>query len=235
MNRKTDEKEDEINHHDRYQFTKRYEGLLANSALAAYVLALLIAGTYGIAAVCVTAFPLVAGVLYSVPLLPRRIFRYRRLKEYLGIKNLIVAIAWAVLPTLLPISSAGTNPTAVTLAVGAFFFSLAFINSVIFDMRDIEGDTASGVMTIPVRLGVRRTKILLSGMNLVFGMMIVVLSAGAIPWLEFCLIVGGIVYAQMYILSFNPSVLANVVCDVVADGQFILFGGVLYLVTHVPI
>jgi 4-hydroxybenzoate polyprenyltransferase len=47
------------------------------------------------------------------------------------------------------------------LRVFAFMFVSVFVNSIICDIRDIEGDGLHGVRTIPVMLGVERTKLAL--------------------------------------------------------------------------
>ena len=46
--------------------------------------------------------PLISGILYSVPLFPET-WRFRRLKEIPLMKNLLVAGAWALTLSLLPV------------------------------------------------------------------------------------------------------------------------------------
>ena len=76
LNRKTDEKEDALNHERRFRITKKFERHFFVAALAAYLTALIVAAFYGVAAFCVTLLPLVSGIFYSVPILPRW-WRYR--------------------------------------------------------------------------------------------------------------------------------------------------------------
>ena len=75
LNRKTDETEDAINHSHRYAFTKKYEKLLYLSGIGAYLLALLLSGFYGISVILVSAIPLLSGLIYSLPILPKG-FKY---------------------------------------------------------------------------------------------------------------------------------------------------------------
>lgn len=223
LNRKTDESEDAINHSQRYAFTKRYEKLLFGSAIGAYLLALVLSGFYGMTVILISAIPLLSGLIYSMPIFPKG-FRYRRLKEIPVAKSLLVAVAWALPPALLPVYVAGISPDLVTLAVILFFFSLVFINTVLFDIRDVEGDRATGVRTIPVCIGVTNTKVLLTLVNIIFGIAVVSLLLFRIPAIFVLLIVIGMVYAQAYILLYQKVSTGNLKCDLIADGQFIVLG-----------
>jgi 4-hydroxybenzoate polyprenyltransferase len=49
----------------------------------------------------------------------------------------------------------------------SLIFLLILINTVLFDIRDLVGDRAAGVQTIPVMLGASRTIWLLAGLDLV--------------------------------------------------------------------
>jgi 4-hydroxybenzoate polyprenyltransferase len=224
LNRKTDESEDAINHSHRYAFTKKYEKILFLSGIGAYLLALVLSGFYGISVILVSAIPLLSGLIYSTPILPKG-FKYRRLKEIPIVKSLLVAIAWALPPALLPVYVSGATPSLITLAVILFFFSLVLVNTVLFDIRDVEGDRAAGVRTIPVLLGIPKTKTLLTLVNIVLGISVLsLLLLSHTSTIYICLIVIGVIYAQAYILLFNTISTGNLRCDVIADGQFIVLG-----------
>ena len=232
LNRKTDESEDAINHSKRYEFTKKYEKVLFSTAIGAYVLALVLSWLYGPTVVLIAAIPLISGLVYSTPIFPRK-FPYRRLKEIPVAKSLLVAVAWALPPALLPVYIAGALPGTITLAVILFFFSLVFINTVLFDMRDVEGDRITGVRTIPVCIGIARTIRLLTLVNVVFGSAVVLLLWGEIPLTYLVLIITGIFYAQWYIHHYQQISQSNLLCDLIADGQFIALG--LFMVIIVTI
>jgi 4-hydroxybenzoate polyprenyltransferase len=224
LNRKTDESEDAINHAHRYAFTKKNEKILYLSGIGAYLLAFVLSGFYGISVILVSSIPLFTGLIYSMPILPKG-FRCRRLKEIPVVKSLLVAIAWALPPALLPVYVSGASPDLVTLAVILFFFSLVFINTVLFDIRDLEGDRAAGVSTIPVLLGIPRTKTLLTLVNVIFGIAVLsILLLSHISPVYICLIVIGMIYAQAYILLYQNVSTGNLRCDIIADGQFIVLG-----------
>lgn len=230
LNRSTDEDEDAINHSKRYAFTKKYAKVLMDLSIVTYIAAFLIAGMYGIVAVAITAIPLVNGILYSIPFLPQG-FRYRRLKDIPFVKNFIVGLAWALPVALLPVLCAGCPLGEMTIAVGLFFFLLSFIDSTVFDIRDVKGDAETGVATIPVILGIPWTRILLSVMNAAGIGIILVLCNGYLSIVETAILAGIAIYVQSYIILFNGAELSRVLYDLVADGQYLLLGGVMYLST----
>jgi len=230
LNRKTDESEDAINHSERYAFTKKYAKALMDLSIVAYALAFIIAGVYGIVAVAITAIPLVNGIFYSIPLLPRW-FGYRRLKDIPFVKNIIVGIAWAIPVALLPVACAGSSAGMMTMVVGLFFFLLSFVNSTVFDIRDVKGDAESGVQTIPVLIGIMRTRILLSVMNLTGIGIILTLSNGILSPTKMVVIAAIAIYVQGYIFLFNGAELDRVIYDLVADGQYLLLGGLMFIST----
>ncbi|WP_292366184.1 MULTISPECIES: UbiA family prenyltransferase [unclassified Methanoculleus] len=230
LNRKTDEDEDAINHTERYAFTKRYGSVLFRSAICAYVVALCLAALQGLGSLLVTTIPLVAGIVYSVPLFPAR-FGFRRLKEVPVMKSLVVAFSWAVPPALLPVCHAAIPAGAATGIVGVFFFQQIFTNTVVYDLRDVEGDAASGVRTIPTILGTKKTLLLLTGMNVSIGAALV-LAGGSLP--GFCsalLLAAGMVYAQGYLLCFQRFGTEKLFFELFTDGEFIVLAVTLYLLT----
>ncbi len=229
LNRKTDESEDAINHAERYAFTKKYGKYLFHSAIVAYGIALLLSVFQGFDSLLITAIPLIGGGVYSIPLLPTRTGLIR-LKEIPVMKSLIVAVAWAVPPALLPICHADLHADLSTAVVGVFYFSLVFINTVVFDMRDVEGDAISGVRTIPVILGMRTTKIVLTVLNVCFGAAIVYGGLAFMGLPVTLMLIASVVYAQWYILSFHRLCTEKILCELLADGQFILLCGVLYVI-----
>lgn len=224
LNRKTDEEEDEINHQQRFTFTKKFEKPLFYTALTAYGLALIIGAYYGFPALVITTIPLISGILYSVPLLPAQ-WGYRRLKEIPVVKNLVVALAWSLPLSLLPVYMTGVSPGFSTGITLLFFASYVFIASILPDIRDREGDAITGVRTIPVTIGVKLTKVLLIGVNVVCGCMVVFFGIRTLPPAVTSLLLTAVLYTQFCIWSMGRLITMNVICDFMSDGQFILFGG----------
>lgn len=230
INRKTDGNEDAINHPDRYSFTSRYGEILSNSAIFAYILAIVLALCCGLKTALISAIPLICGILYSFAWMPPG-FRYRRLKEIPVVKNFVIAISWASAPALLPVYSNVSDVNVATLVVFIFFFISAFTNSVVFDMRDIKGDIASGVRTIPAMFGAKGTIKILTSLNLFFGLINLFLYPDYISFGFVYLFVAGMIYTNFCVLTFGKIKKANLICDLVTDGKFILFGSFLYIAT----
>ena len=228
LNRRTDENEDAINHAERYAFTRDYAPLLSGAATGAYAAALFLAALQGLESLLVATVPLVAGVVYSVPLVPAR-FGFRRLKEIPFMKSLVVAFSWAVPPALLPVCCTALPTGAATGIVAASFFFLVFTNTVVFDIRDVEGDAAAGVRTIPTILGARKTLLLLTGLNISAGAVLVIAGGGLPGLCPVLLPVAGVVYAQGYLLYSRRPGMNKLLFELLADGQFIVLAGLFYL------
>ncbi|GFO97375.1 prenyltransferase ubiA [groundwater metagenome] len=97
--------------------------------------------------------PLVVGYLYSKGI---KICRFNlKLKGGLGVKNLIVALTWGTFIT--GIAGKSVNNIIPLIFVFSFFSSKVFINSVIYDFKDIKGDSLAGIRTLPVQLGEKKT------------------------------------------------------------------------------
>jgi 4-hydroxybenzoate polyprenyltransferase len=221
LNRKTDEREDEINHRKRFLFTKKFGKPLLFGAIISYVSALIFSTIYGINAFIVTCIPLISGILYSEPIFPAS-WRYRRLKEIPVIKNVFVAGAWALILSLLPICIAFGVPSKNVLISGIFFFTYVLMASVLPDIHDREGDSIVGVVTLPVLIGIPRTNILLIIITSILGSLIL-LNKSPLPSQDIILLFG-IFYIFFCILSMGKIIRTNFVCDYLADGGFILLG-----------
>jgi len=101
--------------------------------------------------------PLMVGYLYSKGI---RIGEFHlKLKGGLGVKNLVVALTWGSFIT--GIAGKSVNDIIPLIFVFFFFASKVFINSIIYDIKDIKGDSLAGIRTLPVQLGEKKTIIFL--------------------------------------------------------------------------
>jgi len=116
----------------------------------------------GLGAVAVTVVPVAACLCYSVPVTPAG----RRLKDVYVVNTLLVALAWALTVTALPIVVAGEPIGAVAVAVCGFFLLRSFVSVELCNVRDVAGDAAAGVDTRPVVSGIGRTRQLLVTLDL---------------------------------------------------------------------
>jgi len=228
LNRKTDEAEDAINHQDRYRFTKRYENSLYNAAIVGCIIALILGAWYGLMTFLMVLFPLVLGVLYSIPCLPPST-GYRRLKEIPLLKNIIVAIAWGVPLTFIPLFVTGMPVTFATAISLVFLSSFVFIASVLPDVRDMEGDKVAGIRTIPVVIGAERTMVLITGINLIVGISAVIISAIFLSPAAVLVLAVSTLYTHIGIRSFARVEKKDIICDIMTDGQFVIIGLMIWI------
>jgi 4-hydroxybenzoate polyprenyltransferase len=234
LNRKTDENEDAVNHQGRYAFTKQNESSLFISAVLAYGAAVTISVFYGAYAIFITLIPLIAGILYSIKWLPHG-SRYRRLKDIPVVKNTVVAFAWSGILSLLPVSLNGRIPDEMTFIAFFMFFSYAFIASTIPDIRDLFGDAQAGIRTIPVLFGEHKTRKFLMGLNLISCLFLIGISISTLPLRITELILATMIYIHVCLALLGNLSLRKYVYDLLADGQYLFFGTVLFLLasTHI--
>jgi 4-hydroxybenzoate polyprenyltransferase len=228
MNRKTDEVEDALNHNKRYQITSRFGNILFIASFLSYSVALLFAVRGGLLTVLISFVPLLAGILYSVPILPRS-WRYHRLKEIPVIKNIVVSGAWALSFSLIPVLMNGLTPDIVTFLVFTFIFSWTIIGSVLPDIRDREGDAAAGIRTIPVIIGVRKTKLALTVSNLLVSGYFLATGRIYLSVAAVIIMAVSVVYSQACILIIGNIRSDNILVDIISDGQFLVIGIVVYM------
>jgi len=102
-------------------------------------------------------FSTFAGSVYHITIVPsflRRIVRYGKLKDVPTSRDLFVALAWGVVLTFVPLAGAGAaRLSLITVPSFILIFVLALLRSLIFDLRDIEGDRIMGRETLVTIIG----------------------------------------------------------------------------------
>ncbi len=106
--------------------------------------------------------PFVTGYVYSkgISLGEHKL----KLKGNFGIKNLIVSFTWGLFIAGIALHMSGDY--SASLFVFPFFMMKSFINTVIWDFRDVKGDSAAGIRTLPIWLGEKKTRKLLQLMHI---------------------------------------------------------------------
>lgn len=122
---------------------------------------------------CALAFlPFITGYLYSKGV---KIGKFSlKLKGGLGVKNLVVGLTWGTFIAGLAGGSSfqSSAHTLPVILVFAFFGIKLFINSAIYDFKDVRGDTLAGIRTLPVALGEQNTRNLLITLHLISHMVL---------------------------------------------------------------
>jgi 4-hydroxybenzoate polyprenyltransferase len=164
--------------------------------------------------------PLLTLMLYSLRWFPKDSDVARRLKEVFVIKNVVVSSTWAGSVTFLPILYFELPITSLSILIFLFFFFRFFINTVVFDLRDIPGDKRGGIHSMPVILGYMHTWNILQALNLLVGVsciggaMFNVLPAITWPFIF------SMIYTFIYLTYLKAKRNLHFVCDVVVDGEY---------------
>lgn len=213
MNRATDRAEDSIN---RPEAASRGMRFFLVPSITAAALCLLLSASVGAWTLSVIAASFVAAIAYSVKLFPS----VPRLKEMVGVKSVLVALSWGFTGALLPASVQPVDPVKIVLTFSYIFIQL-LVNTVLCDVCDVEGDAASGVMTLPIVLGLSRTRSLL-----------LVVNSLMLPWLAYCVAQGlfleympalffGLVYGYLIIWVFSGEKRGRLLAELAVDGEWI--------------
>lgn len=154
LNRFLDREEDRENVPDRSDFIHRHGAWMLRIGVLGLLGALALGLALAPGMVPLILLPIGVAWVYS---------RYG--KHVLLVKNLIVGLAWGLIP--LGVALYGRGPIDATSVVAAGFV-LVFLTvaAAIFDIKDRPGDRAAGVRTLPTTIGVRRTRALAIGVLL---------------------------------------------------------------------
>jgi 4-hydroxybenzoate polyprenyltransferase len=213
LNMATDSKEDAINRSQTEPKTaKYYLGLSIISMIASIAIGII----NGFYALLVLVFPLIIGLVYSVKIaksLPR-------LKEIVGVKSIVVALSWASTGAFLP-AAIHFIPIYKEVPVFFYIFAQILVNTIIFDALDVKGDRASGINTVPLALGLRKTKMLLLMINATFVVwLIYCLFSGA--FLEYIVSLGfGVLYETLIIWYFFRATRPRIHAELIVDGEWL--------------
>jgi 4-hydroxybenzoate polyprenyltransferase len=167
LNRQVDREIDAINNPTRTAFlaTNRMLVLVPSVALFS-VLTTYVFLTNGALFKVVVAIFLIS-IFYNFSIVPSFIAKrigFSRLKEAFLLKNASVGLMYGMVAFIPAVATAATLNLAF-LAFFAFITIRFFIVSVVFDLRDVEGDAKLGIRTIPIVIGKVRTAKILQWLN----------------------------------------------------------------------
>ena len=158
-NRLTDVKEDALNCPDDLKDAQTKSGAIKVFCYAGGTLAILLAlftePSWKLAGL--VAFGAAVGYFYNTPLLPS--WPHLRLKNLFIIKNLSSGAGWSLGLLVFPMLRAHTQPDGLFLTAFFYMFAMVMTYEIMWDMRDVEGDTRAGIRTLPVVLGINNTRI----------------------------------------------------------------------------
>jgi len=190
FNRLTDIAEDEQNVPDRAAFVRQYGVWLLAIGAVLYLLATAVAIVRGIPGAPAMIVPLGVAVLYSVV----------GLKRILLVKNLLVGLSWGLIP--LGVGVYYSVPRSFDVLFMFCFITAALtIAAVVFDIKDIEGDRAEGIKSVPVVAGPARTRQFAVVASAVLGAIVTVLLFTGVLHSQYVLLVPFVCYMIGYSLA----------------------------------
>ncbi len=146
--------------------------------------------------------PLITGYLYSKGV---KIGKFDlKLKGGLGMKNIVVGITWGVFIT--GIAGIGSASIIAPLIVFLYFGLKLFINSAIYDFKDIKGDTMAGIRTLPVVLGKTKAKTLLISLHFLSHLMLLITIITGVLAFEPIILIYSFIIGLLYIQKFAEPV-----------------------------
>ena len=146
FNRFTDIHEDSINLPERVTFIRNFGKVILLIALFLYIVSLALVASGSTIAGIVAVIPVIIAVLYS----------YFRLKKIFLIKNILISTGGVC--SVLVAGTYYSVFSATMFFLTVLVFNSIFVNTLIFDVKDMKGDKACNIQTIPTRYGLRRTK-----------------------------------------------------------------------------
>jgi len=175
-------------------------------------------------------FASLTGLAYHITVVPgnlKKLLPYKSLKDIPTSRDLFVALAWATILTFLPQTISGAFAlNAATLAVFSVIFVLSFMRSLIFDLRDIEGDRIMGRETLITIIGENRARRAITVMiwTCVFLLVAAPAVLGVYEYAEtmrFLFQAPALVYAAVFV-RLNAGIRSNhsVLFCLLADGLF---------------
>ena len=203
LNLITDLEEDAVN--KGYKNMENKKSIILFISVVSYIAALIIGGIENLRSIPVLLIPFITGLLYSV-----KIKNFRLKNLFVG-KNLTVSISWSLEVSLLPYLIKSSN---VVFFLLIFVFIKGMINTILFDLRDVEGDAKAGVETIPVKLGKYRTLWLLFILNTSLIPLIMTWKS-MLPnlWIFMLIIIYGYAYILYFYLNQAPKLLYSILVD----------------------
>ncbi|MFC1683287.1 4-hydroxy-3-methylbut-2-enyl diphosphate reductase [Candidatus Zixiibacteriota bacterium] len=175
----------------------------------------------------------ILGVVYRIRILPIKWpgpLGYHSLKDIPASKDLALALAWTIVAVITPILAARSPFTAATGVALFFTFSMAFIRSVLFSIKEIQGDQIVGRETIPILAGIKNTKAILVGLTALLAVVLII--SQPLGWTDSLslLLLIGVLYTALYLYLYHRRLInQGTGFELMVDGVFYLCGFLAYL------
>ncbi len=227
LNRGTEVTQDGISNPDRTDFLQGRSRYLTTISGVSFGAGYLIAAFVNFIFLIALTIPLLLALAYTVGSKKFvKIMGSKRLKEKLLVKNIVISLGWSLIPLLVGLYY--QSIPVVLLAFAPFIFLRLMSNTVFFDLRDVKADRDFGVRTIPVALGSTKAYRLMSLFDVLSALYVIALTATHF-FPTYCLVLVSLpIYSVFYRwASQRPGANLGVLCDFIADGEYLLWGPVM--------
>jgi 4-hydroxybenzoate polyprenyltransferase len=228
VNRLSDFDQDRVSHPQRTEYLQGRKGALKWVSGACFVLGYALALARNLVFFAALLVPLALAVAYSVGSdRMKGAFGVSRLKEATLVKNLTISLGWSLVPLLVGLYY--LDLPAAVFALAPFIFLRLMVNTIFFDQRDAEADARFGVKTLPVSLGMKASSRFMDVLDASSGAYLLALTwAGYLPLFTLALLVF-VPYSFAYRAYAKSGRHRDSIRDLVADGEFVLWGVVTYI------
>ena len=173
------------------------------------------------------------GVVYRIRILPQSWpgpLGYHSLKDIPASKDLALAFAWTIVAVITPLLASEVPFTAATGVALLFTFTMAFIRSVLFSIKEIQGDQIVGRETLPILTGIKNTKTILVALTALLAVVLII--SGPLGWTSglSSYLLAGVLYTALYLYLYHRRIISQgTTVELVVDGAFFLCGALAYL------
>jgi geranylgeranylglycerol-phosphate geranylgeranyltransferase len=229
MNRSAEMETDATSHPERTGYLAKRRSVLPGLVAGAFAAGYVLAATVNLAFFIALLVPLVLSLLYSVG--SKHFVRFigtQNLKQKLLMKNVSIALGWSLIPVLAGLYFGAFD--APLLLLCPFVFLRLVTNTIVFDIRDTEGDRENGVKTLPTEFGVPTSFRIVGIVDAISAVYLIsILVTGLIPSFAATLVV-----LPIYSTVYRWAAIGNrgdmtILCDVVADAEYIFWGPLIYI------
>ncbi|WP_224449531.1 UbiA family prenyltransferase [Haloprofundus salilacus] len=218
---------DEMSNPRQSAFIRRHRDVLYLLASVSYGFAVALSVLGGPFALAITLLPGMFGVLYASDWIPSVGVQVARFKDILVVNTAVVAFAWAVTLTFLPLTFAGRMFTPAAGVVFCYFFLRSFVDTELPNVGDIESDRASGVSTLPIVLGVRGARYALYGVDLLsLGLVVFAIGTDLVSSGVAAAMGVGILYSLVLVSRIGRTDDYELL-NLVSECEYLLVGGVM--------
>jgi 4-hydroxy-3-methylbut-2-enyl diphosphate reductase len=234
FNRYTDRAAARLNDPHRMALLEKYQALFITVVVLFAGASLFLSYGFGVVPFGLMLLSLAAGIGYNMKIIPAWSpgrFRWKKVKEIPGSKDLFVASAWALVTVLIPFLAVPSVPFTPALCVFFFMFIMVFIRSLVFDMKDLEGDRIVGKETFPLIMGPRSTNRLVALCTFALAMIAALDAVFSWSGLGGLLLLPVVAYVGLYQYLYYRRILCQgVAFELAVDAQFILMGLLAYVI-----